>query len=175
MNSFLRPKYTQWYEGEQSYIYEHSLIERFPIWVNCVLALLCVYFTFHSIPSFADATILPGEDASSKMESAGTLLRFIDTGVFKWGARLLAGLCIFGSAWSLKEGRYGGAIISVISAILFGTAPTWVKNIFAVGGSDSVFSSANTPHEIVIARTGADRYLDRYLERYGHAGESPDA
>ena len=121
----------------------------------CFLVLVLLYFAAHSHLSFADSTTLPGDDASSKMESAGTLLRFIDTSIFKWGARLLAGLCIFGAAWSLKEGRYGGAIISVISAILFGTAPTWVKNIFTVGGSDSVFSSRYTPHEYVVGETDA--------------------
>ena len=111
----------------------------------CMLVLLSLYLFFQGHPALADSTTLPGVDASSQMESAGTLLRFIDTGIFKWGARLLAGLCIFGAAWSLKEGRYGPAVISVISAILFGTAPTWVRDIFTVGGSDSVFSSVQQP------------------------------
>lgn len=102
--------------------------------------LLLLVLLAQSHPVFAGTTNLPGDDASSQMESAGTLLKFIDTGVFKWGARLFAGLCIFGSAWNLKEGRYGSAFISVLAAVLFGTAPSWVKNIFAVGGSDSVFT-----------------------------------
>jgi hypothetical protein len=116
------------------------------------LILMLLLFAFQAHPVFADGTTLPGSDASSQMESAGTLLRFIDTGIFKWGARLLAGLCIFGAAWSLKEGRYGPAVISVVSAVLFGTAPSWVKNIFAVGGSDSVFTSTelSKPTQIVI-------------------------
>lgn len=84
---------------------------------------------------------LPGEDAANKMESAGTLMHFIDTGLFRWAARILAGLCVFGAGWNLKEMRFGPAFISLISAILFGTAPTWVKNIFTLGASDSVFSS----------------------------------
>ena len=84
---------------------------------------------------------LPGSDASDKLEAAGTLLRLIDTGLFKWGARIFAGLCIMSSAWALKEQRFGIAIICIVGAIIFGTAPTWVKNIFDIGGSDSVFGS----------------------------------
>lgn len=107
--------------------------------------LLLLVLMAQAHPVFAGTTTLPGDDASSQMESAGTLLKFIDTGVFKWGARLFAGLCIFGSAWNLKEGRYGSAFISVLAAVLFGTAPSWVKNIFAVGGSDSVFTQNVEP------------------------------
>jgi hypothetical protein len=123
----------------------------------CMLILLALYLALQVHPALADSTKLPGVDASSQMESAGTLLRFIDTGIFKWGARLLAGLCIFGAAWSLKEGRYGPAVISVISAILFGTAPTWVRDIFTVGGSDSVFTSIERPvHDSVVGRLDAE-------------------
>lgn len=91
------------------------------------------------------AVALPGSDQHNQLEAAGTLLRFIDTGLFKWTARLMAGLSIFGSAWNLKEMRFGPAVISLISAILFGTAPTWVRNIFAIGGSDSVFGAISQP------------------------------
>lgn len=87
---------------------------------------------------FAQAR-LPGSDASDKLEAAGTLLRLIDTGLFSWGSRIFAGICIMSSAWALKEQRFGIAIICVVGAVIFGTAPTWVKNIFAIGGSSSVF------------------------------------
>lgn len=97
-----------------------------------------------SVMAMAD-TRLPGDDPSSKMEAAATLLRFIDTGLFKWSARILAGLCIFSAGWNLKEMRFGPAVISLVAAILFGTAPTWVKNIFSIGGSDSVFAVVD-PH-----------------------------
>ena len=83
---------------------------------------------------------LPGEDASDKLEAAGTLLRLLDTGLFKWGARIFAGLCIMASAWSLKEQRFGVCVICIVAAIIFGTAPTWVKNIFNMGNTDSIFS-----------------------------------
>ena len=127
-----------------------------------LLLLVLLVVAFHAHPVFADGTTLPGEDASSKMESAGTLLRFIDTGIFKWAARLLAGICLFGAGWSLKEGRYGPAFISVISAILFGTAPSWVKNIFALGGSDSVFTSSelHSPTRLVLKARDKARVHD---------------
>lgn len=89
-------------------------------------------------------TSLPGTDASDKLEAAGTLLRMIDTGLFRWGARIFAGICIMSSAWALKEQRFGIAIICVIGAIIFGTAPTWVKNIFDIGGNQSIFSKINS-------------------------------
>ena len=97
-------------------------------------ALICLFG-----PDAYSQTRLPGTDASDKLEAAGTLLRIIDTGLFKWGARIFAGICIMSSAWALKEQRFGIAIICIVGAIIFGTAPTWVKNIFDIGGGDSVF------------------------------------
>lgn len=112
------------------------------IFVITIAALLGILIFLMMIgpDAFAQAH-LPGSDASDKLEAAGTILRIIDTGLFKWGARIFAGICIMSSAWSLKEQRFGIAIISIIGAIIFGTAPTWVKNIFAISGSDSVFGS----------------------------------
>lgn len=109
---------------------------RFLIFVAVVILLLTVF----GESSFADMTKLPGGDESSKLEAAGTLLRLIDTGLFKWGARIFAGICIMSSGWALKEQRFGIAIICVIGAIIFGTAPTWVRNIFEIGGGNGVFS-----------------------------------
>jgi hypothetical protein len=94
--------------------------------------------------AWADASKLPGDDVVSKMEAAMTIVKFIDVGLFRWAARLLAGVCLFGAGWNLKEMRFGPAFISIIAAIMFGTAPTWVKNIFSIGNSDSVFSQVNT-------------------------------
>ena len=109
-----------------------------------ILVTLFVYLALGGL-AFAGVTHLPGEDASDKLQAAGTLLKIIDTGLFKWGARIFAGVCIMSSAWALKEQRFGIAIICVIGAIIFGTAPTWVKNIFEIGGSDVVFSELHTP------------------------------
>jgi hypothetical protein len=88
---------------------------------------------------------LPGSDASDKLEAAGTLLRLVDTALFKWGARIFSGVCIMTAAWSLKEQRFGIAVICIIGAIIFGTAPSWVRNIFAISGSDSVFGIVAVP------------------------------
>ena len=101
------------------------------------IAVFCVAFMGEA---FANST-LPGADASDKLEAAGTLLRMLDTALFKWGARIFAGLCIMSSAWSLKEQRFGIAIICIVGALIFGTAPQWVKNIFAISTGDSIFGN----------------------------------
>jgi hypothetical protein len=100
------------------------------------LAAICLFFLG---PEAYSQARLPGSDASDKLEMAGTLLKLIDVGLFKWGARIFSGLCIMSSAWALKEQRFGIAIICIVGAIIFGTATTWVKNIFEIGGGDSVF------------------------------------
>jgi hypothetical protein len=106
-----------------------------------LLGILLIYVVLHPETVFASSvTRLPGDDASDKLEAAGTLLRLLDTGLFRWGARIFAGICIMSSAWALKEQRFGIAIICVIGAILFGTAPKWVKNIFDIGDNQSLFS-----------------------------------
>lgn len=88
---------------------------------------------------------VPGEDATDSMTAAGTLLKIIDVGLFKWGARLFAGICIMSAAWALKEQRFGIAVICVVGAVIFGTASKWVKNVFDVGGNESLFSSSLEP------------------------------
>jgi hypothetical protein len=103
-------------------------------------AIGMLYLAVHSDVTYAGVIRLPGEDASDKLEAAGTLLHILDTGVFKWGARIFAGLCIMSSAWALKEQRFGIAVICVVGAIIFGTAPKWVKNIFDIGDNQSLFS-----------------------------------
>ena len=111
-------------------------------------------------PAWAGSVRLPGEDISAQMEGAGTLLKFLDTAIFGWVARLLCGLCVGGAAWSLKEARFGSAVIAIVSALLFGTAPTWVKNIFSISGANSVFSQvepANRNHMVVAAKLKSDQ------------------
>lgn len=109
---------------------------KWPFWIF----ILLVIGTLLGIGADVFAGNLPGTDESQKLEAAGTLLRLVDTGLFKWGARLFAGLCIMSAAWSLKEQRFGISVICVVGAIVFGTAPKWVKNIFNIGGGDSIFS-----------------------------------
>jgi hypothetical protein len=123
-----------------------------------------IYSALHSQVSLASTgTSLPGDDASGKLEAAGILLKTLDTGIFKWGARIFAGICIMSSAWALKEQRFGIAIICVIGAIIFGTAPKWVQNIFDVGGNQGLFSKAESkPKSISIAdidHLGVNRYV----------------
>ena len=101
--------------------------------------------------ALADVGNLPGRDESAKLEAAGTLLRLIDTGLFKWGARLFAGLCIMSAAWALKEQRFGMAVICVIGAVIFGTAPTWVKNVFSISGESSIFGQVDTSEKSCVA------------------------
>ena len=82
---------------------------------------------------------LPGTEESSKPEAAGTLLRLLDTALFTWGTRLFAALSIASAGWSLKEQRFGVAAISIVAAVIIATAPTWVRNLFDIGGG-SIFS-----------------------------------
>lgn len=116
-------------------------------WIVLGVILLLVPHAFAAIGN------LPGADESSKLEAMGTLLRLIDTGLFKWGARLFAGLCILSGAWALKEQRFAMAIIALIGAIVIGTAPTWVKNIFSISSDNSIFSKAYYEPKILIAMT----------------------
>ncbi|MBT4790552.1 MAG: hypothetical protein HON90_03195 [Halobacteriovoraceae bacterium] len=98
-------------------------------------------FISMALVSFAHAgPRIPGADASDKLEAAGTVLRIIDTGLFKWGARLFAGISILSAGHNLKEQRFGVAIICIIAAIIFGTAPIWVENIFSIGGGNGIFN-----------------------------------
>lgn len=110
------------------------------LWAIAAIAL--VYGALHSHPALADGaggSSLPGDDQTSKLTAAGILLRMLDTGIFVWGARIFAGLCIMSSAWALKEQRFGIAIICIVGALLFGTAPKWVQNIFEIGGNKGLF------------------------------------
>ena len=86
---------------------------------------------------------LPGQDQSDKLEAAGTILRFVDTALFKWGARIFAGISILAGGWALKEQRFPVAVVCVISALVIGTCPMWVSNIFDIGGGNTLFSSIN--------------------------------
>lgn len=97
------------------------------------------------------ATHIPGQDASDKLEAAGTLLRIVDSVLFSWGARIFAGLCVMSAGWNLKEQRFGIAILCIVAAIVLGTAPTWVKNIFDIGGGGGVFSMNSAIVEEIVS------------------------
>jgi hypothetical protein len=103
------------------------------------LALVIVGLFFESGVAFAQIS-LPGEDQSDKLDAMGTVLRIVDTGLFKWMSRIMAGLCIMSSAWCLKEQAFGRAVICIIGALMFGLAPQFVKQLFDIGGNASLFS-----------------------------------
>lgn len=129
------------YSGDPTIDPKHFLFSVLILLLWFAIMVAIVYYSFHPHLSYADGgTRLPGEDASEKLEAAGILLKTLDTGIFKWGARIFAGLCIMSSAWALKEQRFGIAIICIIGAILFGTATRWVRNIFDIGDNQSLFS-----------------------------------
>ncbi len=112
-------------------------------WFFFILITVLIICLAHT-NAFA-ATKIPGADASDKLEAAGTLLRIVDSVLFSWGARIFAGLCIMSAGWNLKEQRFGIAVLCVVAALVLGTAPTWVKNIFDIGGGGGVFSEYVSP------------------------------
>lgn len=107
-------------------------------WFVLILLLAFAVLVFHG-QAFGSVRI-PGSDASDKLEAAGTLLRIVDSVLFSWGARIFAGLSVMSAGWHLKEQRFGIAVLCIVAAIVLGTAPTWVKNIFDIGGGGGVFS-----------------------------------
>lgn len=107
-------------------------------WFLLILIAAMVLWLAHA--QALGATRIPGADASDKLEAAGTLLRIVDSVLFSWGARIFAGLCVMSAGWNLKEQRFGIAILCIVAAIVLGTAPTWVKNIFDIGGGGGIFS-----------------------------------
>lgn len=82
---------------------------------------------------------IPGTDQSAKLKTAGTLLMLIDTALFVWLARIFAGLCILSAGWLIKEQKFGPAVICVLGALIIGTSPAWVLNIFEISGGGGVF------------------------------------
>jgi hypothetical protein len=107
-------------------------------WLLVILTVSLLLWLFHA-QAFGGSRI-PGIDASDKLEAAGTLLRIVDSVLFSWGARIFAGICVMSAGWNLKEQRFGIAVLCIVAAIVLGTAPTWVKNIFDIGGGGGIFS-----------------------------------
>lgn len=76
--------------------------------------------------AFAASIKLPGTDSSDKLEAAGTLLRMVDTALFKWGARIFAGTWYFISRVAFK-----GSAIWTCSYLSYWINPHW--NLSNVG------------------------------------------
>jgi hypothetical protein len=108
---------------------------QFNHWPYLILILMLSFITC----VYAGPRI-PGADAAEKLEAAGTVLRIVDTALFVWGARLFSGISILSAGYNLKEQRFGVAIICIIAAIILGTAPIWVENIFSIGGGNGIFN-----------------------------------
>ena len=113
---------------------------KFPNWNPTFLIMLITTCLICFNESFAQVRI-PGQDQADKLEAAGTLLRLIDTGIFKWGARIFAGIAVLAAGHALMQQAFKMAVIAVVAAIVFGTSPIWVKNIFDIGGGQTLFSS----------------------------------
>ncbi|MFK7823632.1 MAG: hypothetical protein AB8G05_05720 [Oligoflexales bacterium] len=107
-----------------------------------LIAVLGIYFFF--LPGFLEAAGINLPEGTKKLEdltAASTLLRMIDSAIFKFGARILAGLSVLAAGWNLKEQRFGMAIVCIFGAVVMGTVPMWIKGIFEIqaSGGGSVF------------------------------------
>ena len=96
--------------------------------ISSCLMHLCTPFIYANIPR------LPGSNEIDKLTAAGSLLKLVDSILFTFGSRIMAGICVLAAGWNLKEQRFAIAILCVLAAIVIGTAPMWVKNIFDIGG-----------------------------------------
>ena len=105
-------------------------------WLPFILIFIALFVCIMSLcsPSYANIPRLPGSNEMDKLTAAGSLLRLIDSFLFTFGARLMAGICVLAAGWNLKEQRFAMALICVFAAVIIGTAPMWVKNIFDIGG-----------------------------------------
>ncbi|MCK5074698.1 MAG: hypothetical protein KAQ98_14805 [Bacteriovoracaceae bacterium] len=99
-----------------------------------LFCVLIIGLTLFATDVLAGVPRLPGSDQIDKLQAAGSLLRIIDSFLFKFGARIMAGLAVLAGGWSVKEMAFGRAVLCIIAAIVIGTAPMWVKNIFEMGG-----------------------------------------
>lgn len=100
-----------------------------------LLIMLTLFFT----ASAWGQVRIPGSDESAKLKAAGTLLMLMDTALFVWLARIFAGLCVLSAGWLIKEQKFGPAVVCVVGALVIGTSPMWVQNIFEIGGGGGVF------------------------------------
>lgn len=106
-----------------------------------VLLFACITFLAISTPVHAQYR-LPGDDITNSLSAMGTVMKLADTLVFKIFSRFLAGLAILAAAWNLKEQRIGICVMCTFAAVALGLTPTFVKNIFDVGGG-TIFSMIN--------------------------------
>ena len=125
-------------------VHMHAQVSRMQLWLkdhgqDLVFCTLVVVLVFFFCSQGLAQVRIPGSDESAKLKAAGTLLMLIDTALFVWLARILAGICVFTAGWLIKEQKLGPAIVCVLGALLIGTSPMWVQNIFEIGGGGGVF------------------------------------
>ena len=125
------------------------------VYTACLILALIAILLFVDA-AHAQSVKLPGSDESDKLEAAGTLLRIIDTSLFNWGARILAGVFLIYGATALPKSQFGMAIICIIAAIVLGTLPMWIKNIFSISGSNSIFSQIKIERTVIAKETTYD-------------------
>ena len=106
-------------------------------WLRVYLVAVASWLLLCATIALAETIPTLGGDANgiTKLTAAGSLLRIVDSFVFSFGARLMAGLAVLGAGWNLKEQRFAMAIICIFAAIVMGTVPMWIKNIFEMDGS----------------------------------------
>lgn len=102
-------------------------------WVLVLMIMIYILMVLIS-PAEASVAKIPGSDQSDKLEAAGSLLRIVDTAIFSWASRIFAGVLILNAGLSLKNQAFGLAAISIVGALVVGTVPMWVSNIFDMGG-----------------------------------------
>ena len=74
-----------------------SSVRRLPM-LAIFIATAIVLFV--SIDALANIPRLPGSDQMDKLTAAGDLLRLVDSFLFKFGARLMAGLAVLAAGWN---------------------------------------------------------------------------
>lgn len=106
------------------------------------LTFLIIFFLIDSTIAIGASTLPAADNQFSKFTAAGTLMNIVDSFLFSLGARLLAGIALLGAAWNLKEQRFSMAVICIFAAIMLGTIPLWVRNIFSLDvGGGSIFTN----------------------------------
>jgi len=111
-------------------------------WMNLAFFFLgIIVFVLCAYQDLALAGVqLPGSDVSGQLEAMGDLIRILDTALFKWASRLIAGLLLLTAGMALKNQQFGSCMLCVVGAFIVSTIPKWVRNLFLIGGGDSVFS-----------------------------------
>lgn len=98
---------------------------------------------------------MPGTDKSQELKAASTLMQTLDSVLFKWVARLLAGVFVIIAFYMLKEQRMGVAVITLIAAIAMGSASSWIGDFFRMSDKQGgVFETSS-----VIERSLHESYV----------------